>query len=217
MQTVSILIADDHSVVRRGLRALLETQQGWKVISEVSNGREAAEKCAKLLPDLAILDISMPDLNGLDAAALITKSSSRTKILVLTMHSDEELIRKTIRAGARGYVLKSDAERDLITAVDALLQGKTFFTAAASEVLLAGMSESGRRKVEVEPGARLSVREREIVQLLAEGRSNKEVAAVLNVSTRTVESHRAKIMRKLKLYSLGELVRYAVRNKIVQA
>lgn len=217
MQTVSILIADDHAVVRRGLRALLETQHGWRVTVEVSNGREAAEKAEKSQPDLAILDISMPDLNGLDAAALISKTSPRTKILILTMHSDEELIRKTLKAGARGYLLKSDAERDLINAVEALLHGKTFFTAAASDVLLAGMRDSGTKKAPVEEGARLSVREREIVQLLAEGRSNKEVAAVLNVSTRTVESHRAKIMRKLKLYSFGDLVRYAVRNKIVQA
>ncbi len=217
METVSILIADDHAVVRRGLRALLETQRGWKVTGEVSNGREAAEKAAKLRPDLAILDISMPDLNGLDAAALIYKASPDTKILILTMHRDEELIRKTLKAGARGYVLKSDAERDLITAVEALLHGKTFFTASASDVLLSEVRDRSLRTTPIVEGARLSVREREIVQLLAEGRSNKEVAAVLNVSTRTVESHRANIMRKLKLYSFGELVRYAVRNKIVQA
>jgi DNA-binding NarL/FixJ family response regulator len=215
METVSILIADDHAVVRRGLRALLETHHGWRVTAEVSNGREAADKAAKLHPDLAILDISMPDLNGLDAAALISKYSPRTKTLVLTMHNEEELIRKTLKAGASGYILKSDAERDLITAVEALLHGKTFFTAAASDVLLAGMREPPLRKPH-EEGPRLSVREREIVQLLAEGRSNKEVATVLNVSTRTVESHRAKIMRKLKLHSFGDLVRYAVRNKIVQ-
>jgi DNA-binding NarL/FixJ family response regulator len=216
METVSILIADDHAVVRRGLRALLETHHGWRVTAEVSNGREAADKAAKLHPDLAILDISMPDLNGLDAAALISKYSPRTKTLILTMHNEEELIRKTLKAGANGYILKSDAERDLITAVEALLHGKTFFTAAASDVLLAGMREPPPLRKAHEDGPRLSVREREIVQLLAEGRSNKEVATVLNVSTRTVESHRAKIMRKLKLHSFGDLVRYAVRNKIVQ-
>jgi len=216
LENVSILIADDHAVVRRGLRALLETQPGWKVAAEVGNGREAVESATKLTPDLAVLDISMPDLNGLDAAVMILKASPRTRILILTMHAAEDLIRKTLKAGARGYVLKSDAERDLVAAADALLHGKTFFTSAASDVVLDGIREAPRRINTAENGSRLSTREREIVQLLAEGRSNKEVAAVLNISTRTVESHRAKIMDKLKLYSLSELVRYAIRNNIVE-
>lgn len=216
MENVAILIADDHAVVRRGLRALIETQPGWKVVSEVGNGREAVEAASKLTPDLAVLDISMPDLNGLDAAVMIQKASPRTRILILTMHAAEDLIRKTLKAGARGYVLKSDAERDLVAAADALLHGKTFFTSAASDVVLNGMRDTPRKVADQENGSRLSTREREIVQLLAEGRSNKEVAAVLNISTRTVESHRAKIMDKLKLYSLGELVRYAIRNNIVE-
>ena len=216
MDNVSILIADDHAVVRRGLRALLETQAGWKIVAEVGNGREAVDSAIKLAPDLAVLDISMPDLNGLDAAVMIQKASPRTRILILTMHAAEDLIRKTLKAGARGYVLKSDAERDLVAATDALLHGKTFFTSAASDVVLDGMRETPRKISAQENGSRLSTREREIVQLLAEGRSNKEVAAVLNISTRTVESHRAKIMDKLKLYSLSELVRYAIRNNIVE-
>lgn len=216
MENVSILIADDHAIVRRGLRTLLDSQPGWKVVAEVGNGREAVESAIKLTPDLAVLDISMPDLNGLDAAVMILKSSPRTRILILTMHAAEDLIRKTLKAGARGYVLKSDAERDLVAAADALLHGKTFFTSAASDVVLDGMREARRRTNAEENGSRLSTREREIVQLLAEGRSNKEVAAVLNISTRTVESHRAKIMDKLKLYSLSELVRYAIRNNIVE-
>jgi len=217
MNTVSILIADDHAVVRRGVRTLLETQPGWKVVSEESNGREAIDKVIKLSPDVAILDISMPDLNGLDATTLILKARPETRVLILTMHSEEDLIKKSLSAGARGYLLKSDAERDLITAIEALLHGKTFFTSAASDVILDNLRGGTHHTwAERKGGDRLSPREREIVQLLAEGRSNKEVAAVLNISTRTVENHRAKVMEKLKLHSLGELVRYAVRNNIVE-
>jgi DNA-binding NarL/FixJ family response regulator len=215
MQAVSILIADDHAVVRRGLRALLETQPGWKIVSEVTNGHDAVEKATELSPQVAILDVGMPRLNGMDAAALIFKASPKTRILILTMHSAEDLIRQTLKAGASGFVLKSDAERDLIAAVDALLHNKTFFTAAASDVILANLRGTGS-KPSRSSGGRLSVREREIVQLLAEGKSNKEVAAVLNISTRTVENHRAKTMEKLKLRSFGELVRYAIRNRIVE-
>lgn len=217
METVSILIADDHAVVRRGLRALLETQSGWKVICEVANGREAVEMAAKLCPDVAILDITMPRLNGLDAASLIFKATPQTRILILTMHAAEELIKKTLKAGASGYVLKSDAERDLITAVEALLHKKTFFTSVASEMILDNLRGVERRVPSPAHVGRLSLREREIVQLLAEGKSNKEIGAVLNISTRTVENHRAKIMGKLKLRSFSELIRYAVRNKIVEA
>ena len=217
MGVVSILIADDHAVVRRGLRALLETKPGWKIVSEESNGRDAVAKAVKLAPDIAILDISMPGLNGFDATTLILKARPDTRVLILTMHSAEELIKKTLAAGARGYVLKSDAERDLITAVESLLQGKTFFTSVASEVILNKL-RGGNSHTEAERtrGERLSPREREIVQLLAEGRSNKEVAGVLNISTRTVENHRAKVMEKLNLRSLSDLIRYAIRNKMVE-
>jgi len=218
MATVSILTADDHAVVRRGLRELLETHANWKVVAEESTGREAVDKATKLRPDVALLDISMPDLNGLDAAALIRKSSPDTRILILTMHSNEELIKKAVTAGARGYILKSDAEHDLITAVDCILRGNTFFTSAASEMILDNLRGTSRHAGAAEPteGERLTPREREVVQLLAEGRSNKEVAAVLDISTRTVENHRAKIMEKLRLHSLSELVRYAIRNKMVE-
>jgi len=215
MQPASILIADDHALVRRGLRTLLETQPGWKVVSEVTNGHDAVEKAAELQPQVAILDVGMPRLNGMDAAALIFKASPKTRILMLTMHSAEDLIRQTLKAGASGFVLKSDAERDLIAAVDALLHNKTFFTSAASDVILANLRGTAP-KPSRSSGGSLSVREREIVQLLAEGKSNKEVAAVLNISTRTVENHRAKTMEKLKLRSFGELVRYAIRNRIVE-
>jgi len=217
MRAVSILIADDHAVVRRGLRALLETEPGWKVVGEAEDGREAVEKAAKLRPDVAILDISMPRLNGLDAASLIFKAAPQTRILILTMHAAEDLIQRTLKAGATGYILKSDAERDLITAVEALLHKKTFFTSAASEVILDNLRGTNRRGNSQVHAGRLSSREREIVQLLAEGKSNKEIGALLNISTRTVENHRAKIMDKLKLRSFSDLIRYAVRNKIVEA
>jgi DNA-binding NarL/FixJ family response regulator len=216
MESVSILIADDHAVVRRGLRALLETHPKWKVVCEASNGREAVSLAAKVHPNIAILDISMPELNGLDAAAQILKSSPHTRILILTMHAAEELIQKTLGAGASGYILKSDAEKDLIVAVEALLHRKTFFTYAASEVILSHLREPRGKKATLPDGSRLSAREREIVQLLAEGKSNKQVAALLNISTRTVENHRAKVMEKLRLQSFSELVRYAVRNKLAE-
>ncbi len=218
MRTVSILIADDHALVRRGLRALLETQSGWKVVREATNGREAVELATALRPDIAILDVGMPKLNGMDAAALIFKASPKTRILMLTMHAAEELIEKTLTAGASGYVLKSDAERDLIAAVEALLHRKTFFTSVVSDVILGNLRGAAPGKKLAHPArSLLTLREREVVQLLAEGRSNKEIAALLHISTRTVENHRAKTMDKLKLRSFGELVRYAVRNNIVEA
>jgi two-component system response regulator NreC len=216
MQTVSILIADDHAVLRRGLRALLETQPNWKVVGEACNGREAVEKAAALCPQVVILDIGMPKLNGLDAAAQIFKANPKVRVLMLTMHAAETLIQQTLKAGASGYVLKSDAERDLITAVDALLHNKMFFTSAASTVVLEHLREGQKKKGPHPSGERLSVREREVVQLLAEGKSNKEIGAVLNISKRTVDHHRARIMDKLKVQSVGELVLYAVRNKIVE-
>jgi len=172
MKSASILIADDHAVVRHGLRALLETQPGWKVVGAAKTGREALERAVELHPDVAILDIGMPVLNGLDAATLILKALPNTRVLFLTMHTAEELIEKTIKAGARGYILKSDAERDLIAAVDAIMHDKTFFTPAASEVIMDIFRNPHRRKQRPSRAGRLSVRERQVVQLLAEGKSN---------------------------------------------
>ena len=146
METVSILIADDHAVIRRGLRVLLETQANWKVVAEENNGRAAVERAIKLRPDVAILDISMPDLNGLDATALILRARPETRILILTMHSNEEIIKKALIAGARGYLLKSDAERDLITAVECVLRGKTFFTSAASDMIMESLRGDDRSR-----------------------------------------------------------------------
>lgn len=211
MESLCILIADDYPIVRRGLRALLETQPGWKIVAESGNGRDAVKKAAQLHPDIALLDVTMPQLNGLDAARLILKRSPRTRILVLTMHDTEEIIEKALDAGARGYIVKSEVEQDLVAAIKAVMHGKIFFSTTASNVLLRCL----RRQAALGTHSPLTLREREIVQLLAEGRSNKQVAGVLGISTRTAENHRANIMKKLGLGSLSELVRYAIRDKIV--
>jgi DNA-binding NarL/FixJ family response regulator len=216
MRMLSILIADSHPVARRGLRALLEAQPGWKVVGEASNGREAVEKAKQLRPDLAILDISMPELNGPDATQLILKATPNTRVLILAMHSAPDLISEALNAGARGYVLKSDAEADtdLVKAVAALSHGRTFFTDAASELLLDNLQRGSGKHSPLEVN-RLTVREREVLQLLAEGKSNKEVAVRLKISVRTAENHRAKIMRKLHLHSFSDLIRFAIRNNMV--
>jgi DNA-binding NarL/FixJ family response regulator len=216
MKSVSILIVDDHAVVRRGLRALLETQPGWTICGEASNGSEAVQKAQQHQPNVVIVDIEMPELNGLAATVRIREVTPQARVLVLTMHSSEELIQSCLKAGAQGYVLKSDAERDLISAVEALVQHKTFFTQAATDVVLENLRDKqngagGEPLVEC-----LTRREQEIVQLLAEGRSNKEVGASLGIGTRTVESHRASIMSKLHLRTFSDLMRYAIRKKMVE-
>jgi len=214
MKAISILIADDHVVIRKGLRTLLEERRGWKVVAEAANGREAVEKASRLQPDLVVMDLSMPELNCLDATPLILKAVPHTRILILTMHNTEELVEKTLQAGARGYVLKSDAENDLITALEAVLDNRTFFTPASSEF---DADYLGRARPGTPSMPSLSPRERQIIQLLAEGKSNKEVAGRLGISVRTAENHRARIMRKLQLRSLSDLVRHAIRTKIVEA
>jgi DNA-binding NarL/FixJ family response regulator len=216
MKSVSILIADDHAVVRHGLRVLLETQQGWTICGEAQNGREAIQKAEQLQPDVVILDISMPELNGLVATNRIREVAPCARILVLTMHSSEELIHSCLRAGAEGYILKSDAEHDLISAVNALAQNKTFFTEAATNVLLKNLRLQKYETGDDTVLAGLTYREREIMQLLVEGRTNKEVGARLGIGTRTVESHRESIMNKLHLGTISDLVRYAIRNKVVE-
>jgi DNA-binding NarL/FixJ family response regulator len=215
MRALTILVADDHVVVRRGLRAVLEGQQSrWKVIAEASTGTEAVERTIRLRPDLVIMDLSMPELNGLEATALILKAVPNARVLILTMHNSEELIEKTLRYGARGYVLKSDAERDLVTAVEAVMDNRTFFTPAVSESVLDCLRQKDQGTKASAQG--LTSRERQILQLLAEGKSNKEVASSLSISVRTVENHRARIMQKLHLRTLSDLVRHAIRNKIVE-
>ena len=212
MPPLSILIADDHAVVRAGLRTLLESRPHWQICAEATDGRDAVEKAAKHKPHVAILDIGMPLLNGVETARQIRKASPATEILVLTMHESDDLVQQVVEAGARGYILKDEADRVLLDAVQALSQHKPFFSPrvieAASNTDSTDSSKSSRY--------RLTPREREILQLLAEGKSNKEVANLLNISVNTAEAHRANIMLKLDFHSLAELVMYAIRNNIIQ-
>lgn len=213
MKPVNILIADDHELVRDGIVARLQMEPGWQVCALAANGREAVELARRLQPQVAVLDIGMPELNGLDATRLILRESPQTAVLILTLQESEALIHAALAAGARGYVLKTDAARLLPVAIAALLEGKSFFTGAPAEVLRATYL------LPAPPCAmpdRLTLREREIVQLLAESRTSKEIAARLGVSVKTVDAHRANIMRKLNLHSIAALVRYAVRNGIVE-
>jgi DNA-binding NarL/FixJ family response regulator len=214
--TLRILIVDDHAVVRRGVRSLLESQAGWEISGEATTGREAVDLAKRLQPDVVVMDLSLPDLNGLDATRQILKESPRSEIVVLTMHHSEELARTVLQAGARGYVLKSDADQSLIAAVESLRQHKPFLTSTVTEFML----DNYLRRPDMDDAgaahAAVTAREREIIQLLAEGQSNKTAASTLGVSVKTIEAHRANIMRKLHLRSLSDLVRYAIRNKIVQ-
>jgi DNA-binding NarL/FixJ family response regulator len=213
-----ILIADDHEVVRRGLASLLQAQPGWEVIGEASDGREAVEKAKQLKPDFAILDIGMPNLNGLAATRQLAQHDPDCKIIVLTITDSDHVIREALDAGARGFVLKSDAVRDLVSAVEALQRGQMFFTSRVNEMVLAGFLEKGVVAPQGAPPRfpTLTPREREVIQLLAEGKSSKEVATVLNLSTKTAETHRSNIMRKLGFHSIRDLVLYAVKNDIIQ-
>jgi DNA-binding NarL/FixJ family response regulator len=210
-----ILVADDHHVVRTGLRTLLETKTGWQVCAEAANGREAVEKAGELKPDVAVLDIGMPLLNGVEATRQIRKLSPKTEVLILTMHDSEMLIQEVLEAGARGYILKDDADRNLIAAVSALSRHKPYLSSRVSGVFSKSMQSLGDNSGS--DRRRLTPREREIVQLLAEGKSNKEIAGLLSISVKTAETHRANIMLKLNMHSITELVRYAVRNRIIQS
>lgn len=214
-KSARIVIADDHEMVRRGLVATLADVGRWTVVAQADNGREAAELVATHKPDIAILDLSMPELNGLDATRRILAARPETCVLILTAHESEQLVREVLAAGARGYVLKSDAGRVLVRAVEALLEGQTFFTSKVARLVLEGYLRGGAAAAP-EPGQTLSVREREIVQLLAEGASNKDVARALGISVKTAETHRSNIMRKMQFGSLSDLVKYAVRNKIIE-
>jgi len=213
-----LLVADDHDVVRKGVRTLLEGKPGWKVVAEASNGREAIEKAKLLQPDVTILDLAMPELNGLEAAREIVKSVP-TKVLILTFHDSDDLIRQSLEAGAQGYVLKSDSWRDLVAAVNALGRNKTFFTSKVTNMVVEGYLRSPSKKDEGDNRVvpQLTKRQRQIVQLLAEGKSSKEVATILNISTKTAETHRSNIMQRLNYHSVTELVRFAVRHHIIDA
>jgi DNA-binding NarL/FixJ family response regulator len=212
-----ILLADDHDLTRAGLRYMLERQKDWTVCGEASNGRAAVEIAKLSRPDIAILDMTMPELNGVDTSRQILKSSPNTKVLIYTMHETEQVIVDALDAGASGIVLKSDAGENIVAAVESIAKGRRFFTSHVAETVVEAYlsrrigsgSDSGSQ-------VSLTTREREVIQLLAEGKSNKEVADRLGISARTAEGHRAEIMKRLKLGSLAELIRYAVRNSIVQ-
>lgn len=213
-----ILVADDHDIIRRGLKQLLIAHAGWEVCGEAKTGREAVALAEQLRPDVVVMDISMPDLNGLEAARRIKKSLPRTEILILTLHFSDQLVRDIVEAGVRAYIMKSDADKDLVTAVEALANHRSFFTARVADILLDGfVGQNGVPDSQAILRSRLTSREREIVQMLAEGKSSKEVAVALSISVKTAETHRANIMRKLELHSVSELVRYAVRNQIIEA
>jgi DNA-binding NarL/FixJ family response regulator len=208
---IRILLADDHKLMRTGLRKTLEEHEGWQVCGEASDGREAVRLAKELKPDIAVLDLTMHDLNGIEATLQIKKALPKTEILIFTMHDSEEMIRNALVAGARGYVLKSDDESELVEAIEAISRHKPFFTPAASEALLDNLLRTTPKE------SVLTDREREVVQLLAEGRSNKEVAVALDISVKTAETHRAAIIRKLGVDSLAELVRYAIRTHLIDA
>ena len=214
MKKLRILVVDDHQVVRKGVASVLSRRPEWEICGEASTGREALEACARLKPDVIVMDISMPDMNGLEATREIHKRNPNAEILVLSMHDSEQMVREVLAAGARGYVIKSSASDELVAAVTALAEHRPFFTSRIAETVLRGYLEG-----EPASGAagELSPREREVVQLAAEGKSNKEIAAALHITVKTVETHRAHIMRKLGLHSVADLVRYAIRNRIIES
>ena len=217
MTALHVLIVDDHEVVRRGLRALIESHPGWEVCGEATTGREAVQKASNLKPNMVVMDIAMPELNGLEATRQILKAIPRTPVLILTVHESEQVVHEVLKAGAQGIVLKSDASRDLVAAIEALSQHKVFFTSSVAKIMLEGYRKKGSHDESSEnPPSVLSPREREIIQLLAEGKSNNEVADMLYISAKTVETHRAHVMQKLNLHSITQLVHYAIRNKIAE-
>jgi two-component system, NarL family, response regulator NreC len=213
---IRILLCDDHAVIRRGLRLLLEQQEDFEVVGEASDGREAVNLTEALKPDIALLDITMPNLNGIEAARQITAKQLGTSIIVLSMHADESFVLKALKAGARGYVLKEAPESELIKAVRLVSDGKSFFSPVVSRMLVEDYVRRLQDKDIEDSYELLTAREREILQLVAEAKSNKDIAAILNLSLYTVETHRSNIMEKLNLHSVPELILYAVRKGIIR-
>lgn len=216
MSPARILIADDHELVREGLRKVLAVRSDWQICAEARNGREAVSLSSLHQPNVSILDFSMPEMNGLEATRKIRELCPHTEVLILTMHDTDRLVREVLAAGARSFIMKSEAARLLIQAVDSLIHHKPFFTGRVSELLLAGYLDPNERPAAKDSALQLTPREREIVQLVAEGKSNKEIADALAISVKTVETHRANIMSKLDLRAVADLVRYAIRNGIIQ-
>jgi len=215
MRKIRILIADDHKLIRSGLRLLVEQQSDFSVVGEASDGREAVSLAKSLQPDVAVMDISMPNLNGIEAAHQITEHYPGTGVIILSMHPDESYILRALQAGAKGYLLKDSAESDLILAVRAVAGGKSFFSPAVSRVLLDDYVRKLKRSGTEDAYDLLTAREREVLQLVAEGNSNKDVANLLNLSVYTVETHRSNIMQKLRLKGVPELTLYAVRKGLI--
>lgn len=207
-----ILIADDHDMLRRGIRTLIETRADLQLVAEAATGRQALDQARRMRPDIAILDYSLPQLNGLDLTNVLKREQPRIEILVYTMHDTYDVISDLLRAGVRGIVLKTEAERNLLSAIDALIARRPYFSGSLSEVVLHHFAGKGGSRASTS----LTQREREVVQLIAEGRINKEISHILDISMKTVETHRASLMHKLKLRTTADLVRYAIRNNIVQ-
>jgi len=207
---IRILLVDDHAVVRQGFRMILGAQPDMEIVGEAGNGREAVSQAAELQPDVVVMDVAMPELNGIEATRRIAESSPRSRVLALSMHKDSVYVREILRAGAKGYLLKESIDVDLLTAVRAVAKGEGYLSPAVSEAVL-----TDYRKHVTDPLDLLSSREREVLQLIAEGKTNKEIAGTLNLSVYTVDAHRGRIMDKLNLHSAGELVRFAVRKGLI--
>jgi DNA-binding NarL/FixJ family response regulator len=212
---IRIILADDHAVMRRGLRLVIEEHKDFQVVGEASDGREAVALVEELKPDLVVLDISMPNMNGIEAARQISEKQSGVSIVVLSMHSDESYVLRALKAGARGYLLKESAESDFILAIRSVSAGKAFFSPAVSRLLVEDYVRQLQDKDIEDSYELLTQRERELLQLIAEGKSNKDVANMLNLSLYTVETHRGNLMEKLNLHSVPELILYAVRKGVI--
>jgi len=210
MKRIRILLADDHAVVRRGFQMILAEQSDMEIVGEAGNGREVLELAAKLKPDVVVMDVAMPELNGIEATRRMAESAPRARVLALSMHKDSVYVREILRAGARGYLLKDSVAADLVSAVRAVASGEGYLSPGVSDAVL----DDYRRHV-TNPIDRLTSREREVLQMLAEGKTNKDIAAILNLSVYTVDAHRGRIMEKLNLHSINELVRFAVRNGLI--